>query len=96
MGLAPIFWNILRRNESKADKNLNDYRAEFDVANGIGFVNNLGRFRENFCYATDKHDLNFAQRIVKDNIHILGLQMFRQLHDHKIIIPQEKIICTQK
>ena len=48
LGLAPIIWNHLRKNESKADKDLNDYRAEFDVANGIGFVNNMGRFRENF------------------------------------------------
>ena len=94
-GLAPIFWNVLRRNESKSDQHLNDYRAEFDVANGLGFVNNLGRFRENFCYATDKNDLDFAQRIVRNNIHISGLHMFRQLHNHEIINYQE-IKCIQK
>lgn len=85
LGLAPIIWNYLRKNESKADKDLNNYRAEFDVANGVGFVNNMGRYRENFCFATDKKDKNFAERILSNNLHSIGLEEFRKLQN-KIII----------
>ncbi|MBK2347060.1 hypothetical protein IBE10_09035 [Francisella tularensis subsp. novicida] len=45
----------------------------------------MGRYRENFCFATDKKDEKFAERIINNSLHTLGLGEFRKLQN-KIII----------
>ena len=84
-GLSPIIWNRLRENETKMDKELNDFRASYNVANGIGFMNNLGdRYKEAFCFASTKKDTDFSERVLKSGIYIDALKEYKILKNQYI------------